>query len=203
MKWRYAVKLFDNTKKLTNEQVNLLKEIVNLAPTSSGLQPFKVLIIESDDIKTKLLAASYNQPQITTASHLFIFCANEMVDNNYADDYLNNIAETRGISRESIIGYEKMIKGVTSAPRSESKTNWAARQAYIALGTLTTSAALLGIDACPMEGFESEKYSEILNLKELNLKAFALVALGNRSENDKYSKLPKVRKPIDEIFLTF
>lgn len=203
LNWRYAVKLFDKSKKLDNQIIESLKTIVNLTASSLGLQTYRIAIISTDEVKEKLIGASFNQPQITTASHLFVFCALENVDNDYADDYLNLVAETRNLTRESLKSYESMVKGVTSGTNKEEKINWAARQAYIAMGNLMTAAAISGIDTCPMEGFDANQYAEILGLKEKGLRPFALVALGYRSEDDKYAELKKVRRSNEEMFINF
>lgn len=203
LNWRYAVKIFDKNRKLTAKQVDFLKESVNLTASSLGLQPFKVAVISSEEIKQKLYKVSYDQAQIITASELFVFCANENVDEQYADKYLENISKTRNVTRLSLKGYEGMVKGFIKNTKGENKVNWAARQAYIAIGNLLTTAAMAEIDACPMEGFEAEKYAEILGLKEKGLKPFALVALGYRSCDDKYGKLAKVRRPIEEGFINY
>jgi nitroreductase/dihydropteridine reductase len=200
---RYAVKQFDKSFKLSTEQVSQFKEIANLTATSMGLQPFRVAMISSDEVKEKLLTHSYNQPQITSASHLFVLCAVENVDDNYADKYLDNIAKTRGVTRESLKGYEQMVKGFTSQDDTEMKTQWAARQAYIVVGNLLTSAAMAGIDACPMEGFDADAYAEVLGLKAKGLRPYALVALGKKSQDDKYATAAKVRMPVDELFIEY
>lgn len=200
---RYAVKLFDEKFKLTRAQVNQLKVTVNLTASSMGLQPYRVVVVENQKIKEELRRASYDQAQVSTASHLFIFCAHTQVDSAYADEFLNDVAQTRQVSRESLEGLEGMVKGFTGTASQEDKIQWAARQAYIAVGNLLTSAAIAGIDACPMEGFDAQSYAEILQLEEKNLQPFVMVALGKKSDNDKYAQLKKVRKTLDDMFLDF
>ncbi|MBN2746427.1 MAG: nitroreductase family protein [Bacteroidales bacterium] len=203
LKNRYAVKLFDDSKKLTQEQVEELKTVVNLTASSLGMQPYRIVIIENQKIKEALKPSAYNQAQITTASHLFLFCAYEQLDQDYVEDYMNLIAETRQQTRESLKGYESMVSSFVDGRTKEELSVWAAKQAYIAIGNLLTSAAIAGIDACPMEGFDAQAFKEIMNLDKMNLQPLALVALGYKSAEDKYADLAKVRRSNDIMFTQF
>lgn len=199
LNWRYAVKSFNPDKKLSNEQLELLKEAINLTASSLGLQPYKIMIIEDQETKKKLFPLSYNQNQIISASHLFLFCAMKEVDEKYANNYIELVAKTRGVNVEDISSYSEMIKGFITAYNDEQKFIWASKQAYIALGNLLTVCALNDIDACPMEGFSADDYEKVLGLDQLGLKPLALVATGFRSDNDSYQHLKKVRK--SDLFL--
>jgi nitroreductase len=199
LNWRYAVKSFDTNRKLTTKQIDFLKEALNLTASSLGLQPYKILIIEDEETKKKLLPLSYDQNQITSASHLFLFCAIKNVDEKYADNYIEHTAKTRNATVENIKDYAEMVKGFIRNYDYDQKLSWASKQAYIALGNLLTVCALEQIDACPMEGFSPEDYEKTLGLDKLGLKALALVATGYRSPDDKYQHLKKVRKP--DLFL--
>ncbi len=203
LKNRYAVKLFDDSKKLTVEQIEDLKAVVNLTASSLGMQPYRVVIIENQKIKEALKPHAYDQAQITTASHLFLFCAHQQIDNAYVDDYMNLISEIRHQSRESLKGYESMVSSFVNSRTKEELEVWASKQAYIGIGNLLTSAAIAGIDACPMEGFDPQAFKEVLNLDKMNLQPLALVALGYKSPEDKYAKLAKVRRSNDTMFMQF
>lgn len=201
LEWRYATKEFDTEKKLSDEQLKTLKTAINLTATSMGMQPFKVMIISDKEIKDKLFPVSYNQPQITTASHLFLFCAIEKIDSQYAEEYINLVAKVRNQPIELLDSFSQMVNGFVDNFDDSAKLNWASKQAYIAIGNLLTTCALEEIDACPMEGFLNDKYSEILGLDKLGLKPLALVATGFRNETDKYAKLKKVRKAEEDLFI--
>ncbi|WP_428327783.1 NAD(P)H-dependent oxidoreductase [Mucilaginibacter sp.] len=201
LKWRYATKKFDHTKKLSAEQLDSLLTAVQLAPSSYGLQSYKVLVVENPEIREKLREAAYGQPQLTEASHVIIFASETTIDEALVAKYVDNIVETRGIDREHIAGFEQTMVGTVDRLSEDQKITWSHKQAYIALGVLLTAAADLGIDACPMEGFQNGKFDEILGLKEKGLTASVIAPIGFRSADDDYSKLAKVRKPKAELFI--
>ncbi|MTB52323.1 NAD(P)H-dependent oxidoreductase [Lewinella sp. W8] len=202
LNWRYATKKFDPTRKLSAEDVSFLMEAINLTPTSYGLQPFRVLIVENPEVREQLKAASYGQTQITDASHLFVFAYKLDMSENYVDDFMARIADARGVDVSALEGYGNTIKGSVAAKGAEVTTEWNRRQTYIAVGNLLTAAATLRVDACPMEGFDPAKYDEILGLKEQGLEATVAVPVGYRSAEDAYQHLAKVRLPLDELFQT-
>ena len=199
--WRYATKKFDKTKKLTTLQLEELLHAVHLSPSSAGVQSYKILVIEDADTRAKLQQAAYGQAQIADASQLIVFAAETNLDSQYVKNFIDHVAKSRGIDRVSLEGYEQMINGNVSGMNEEQRINWAKKQAYIALGVLLTSAAELGIDACPMEGFSAPQFDEILGLKEKGLTTAVIAAIGFRAEDDAYSKLNKVRKPEEEMFI--
>lgn len=199
LRWRYATKKFDATKKLTKDQLDLLLEATNLSATSLGLQPFQILVVENSSLREKLKAAAWNQPQITDASHLVIFAAKTNLSSVDVDLYMQLISKKRGISVEALADFKGMVDGAINGRLVEALTQWAARQAYIALGTLLTTAAFESIDACPMEGFDNAQFDEILGLKEKHLTAVVIAAIGVRSNDDKYQHLIKVRREISDI----
>ncbi|MFD1630394.1 NAD(P)H-dependent oxidoreductase [Pseudopedobacter beijingensis] len=201
LNWRYATKKFDTSKKLTNEQLSNLLEVVQLSPSSFGVQPYRILVISDPDVRAKLRAAGSNQPQITDASQLFVFAVYDNFDSSHIEDYIHNIAATRETSRESLAGMEGVLKSIVNSKNKEELKNWNSRQAYIALGTLLESAALLGFDACPMEGFNNSEFDEILNLREKNLTSVVIAAVGFRDEDDKYQHYKKVRKHRKDLFI--
>ena len=201
LNWRYATKKFDKTKKLTSFQLEELLYAVQLSPSSGGVQPYKIIVVEDAAIREKLQQAAHGQPQIADASQLIIFSAETNLDTQYVKNFIDHVAKTRGIDRVNLAGYEQMINGNVNSMNEEQRITWAKKQAYIALGVLLTSAAELGIDACPMEGFSAPEFDEILGLKEKGLTTAVIAAIGFRAEDDAYSKLNKVRKPEEEMFI--
>lgn len=199
--WRYATKKFDATKKISNEDLETLKEAIRLSSSSYGLQPYKVLIVENPELRAKLQPVAWGQSQIVDASHLFIFANIVNLSDKEIDNYIKNIAETRGIPLENVSGYGDFMKSkITSLPE-DVKNNWTAKQTYLALGNLLNAAADLHIDATPMEGFEPEKVNEILGLNELGLNASLIATVGYRHEEDANQHNIKVRKSKQELFI--
>jgi nitroreductase/dihydropteridine reductase len=201
LNWRYATKKFDHKKKLSPVQLDELLKAVHLSPSSAGLQSYKIIVVEDPAIRQKLREAANGQSQITEASQLIILASETNLDEAYVKNYIDHVAKTRQIGRENLEGFEQMINGNVSKLTAEQKLNWSNKQAYIALGVLLTSAAELGIDACPMEGFNAAKFDEILGLTEKGLTTTVIAPVGFRSEDDGYSKLAKVRKPEQEMFI--
>jgi nitroreductase / dihydropteridine reductase len=201
LNWRYATKKFDQTKKLSPAQLDELLHAVHLSPSSAGLQSYKVLVVEDAATRQKLREAANGQAQLTDASQLIIFASETNLDADYVKHYIDHVAETRQIGRANLEGFEQMINSNVSNLTAEQKLTWSNKQAYIALGVLLTAAAEMGIDACPMEGFNPTKFDEILGLKEKGLTSAVIVAIGFRAEDDGYSKLQKVRKPEAEMFI--
>lgn len=200
LKWRYATKKFDTTKKVSEEDLNTIKEAIRLSPTSYGLQLLKVFVIEDKDTREKLKAAAWNQAQITDASHLLIFTAYSTVGDQDVDDYINIKAEASGANPEDFKGYADFMKNTISAQSDESTKIWTSKQTYITLGHALIAAAQLGIDACPMEGFDPQQVDEILGLKEKGLTSTVIAAIGYRAEDDSAAKAPKVRKSSKQLF---
>ena len=202
LEWRYATKKFNAEKKIAKADLEILKQAVLLSASSYGLQPYHVILVENEALRTKVKAAAYNQSQITEASDLLIFATITDVGPKEVNDYIQNMASVRAIPTTSLKGFEDMMNNVVTGLTSEAKQNWTAKQTYIALGTLLSAAADLKIDATPMEGFNAEAVNEILNLKEKGLSATLIVTLGYRHEDDAAQHLKKVRKPNEELFIT-
>ena len=198
---RAAIKSFDATKKLTKAQLNQLLDTVRLAPSSMGLQAYRILVVEDPEIREKLREASHGQAQLTQSSQVIIFAIEKEIDKDYGNYYLDLIAKTRGIGREHLAGFEQMVQGTIASMTEEQKINWATKQTYIALGVLLTAAAEMDIDACPMEGFDAGKFDEILGLKALGLSAVVIAPVGYRSDEDVYSKMEKVRRAKQDLFI--
>lgn len=201
LKWRAAIKSFDPAKKINAVKLDELLTAIQLAPSSAGLQHYKVLVVENPEIREKLREAAYGQAQLTEASQVIVFAAETNIDEAYVKSYIDLIAATRETDRENLAGFEQMLMGSITGRTEDQKIIWAAKQAYIALGVLLTAAAELEIDACPMEGFDAGKFDEILGLKELGLTVAVIAPVGYRSDADVYSKMAKVRKPKQELFI--
>lgn len=198
--WRYATKVFDPARKIPAATLAALEEALVLSPSSFGLQPYQFLIITDPAVREQLLPCTWGQKQVTDCSHYVVFTARTQLADGHIDAFIQRIAEVRGIAPESLKGYRDMMHGnLIAGPRSNVIPEWATRQAYIALGNLMTSAALLGVDTCPIEGFEPEKYDEILKLDGSGYGSCVCCALGYRAATDKYATLPKVRFPAEEL----
>lgn len=198
--WRYATKKFDSSKKVSSSDLDKIKRAVQLAPTSYGLQLFKVLVIENEETREKLKPASWGQTQITDASHLLVFCTPDDVYDAHLDDFVQLKADNLGIPAENLKGYGDFIKGKMAELSKEEKQVWMSKQTYIALGNLMSMCAELKIDACPMEGFEKASYDEILNLSEKNLTSSVVVTIGYRSDEDTTKDAPKTRRAVSDLF---
>ena len=197
--WRYATKKYDTTKKIPQDQIDILIEALRLSPSSYGLLPFKILMIESAEIREKLKPHSWNQSQITDASHLLVFCSLKEMTDVYIDQHTELVERTRSLEKGQLQGFANFVKVKVNEKSVFDQSEWNARQSYIALGILMQSCAALRIDATPMEGFEPEKYNEILGLNDKNLDATLVCALGYRSEEDTNQHLKKVRKPMTDF----
>lgn len=200
--WRYATKKFDATKKISTEDLNILKEAIRLSSSSYGLQPYKVIIVENPELRAKLQPAAWGQSQIVDASHLIIFANDTEIDHSAIDNYIKNISETRNTPIENLTGYGEFMKSKITTLTPEEKNIWAAKQTYLALGNLLNAAAEHKIDVTPMEGFIPAQVNEILGLEKLNLNATLIATLGYRHEEDVTQHYTKVRKSNEELFIT-
>ena len=200
--WRYATKRFDSNKKITETDIDILKKAIQLSTSSYGLQPYRVLIVENKEIREQLKPFSWNQAQIVDASHLFVFANIVDFDDAHIDNYVNNVSTTRKIKSDELKGYSDFMKSKITTLPLNIKSNWTAKQTYLALGNLLNAAAELKIDVTPMEGFETDKYNEILGLEKLGLNASLVAPIGYRHEEDATQHFPKVRKSLDELFVT-
>ncbi len=167
LRWRYATKKFDASKKISAEDWGILEQALILSPSSYGLQPWKFVVVTSPDVKKRLRPASWGQAQIEDGSHLVVFAARKTMDEAYVQKFIDHTIAVRKIEPASIEFYKNMILGdVVKGERGKIAHEWATRQCYIAIGNLMTSAAVLGIDTCPLEGIEPPKYDEVLGLKD-------------------------------------
>ena len=198
--WRYATKHFDSVKTIPAESWTALEQSLVLTPSSYGVQPWKFLVVTSPDLKEKLRPVSWNQAQVTDCSHYVVFTIKKNVTAEDVDRFMARTAEVRGVSAESLAAYRNIIvSDVVNGARSFSVNQWSTRQAYIALGNFMTSAALLGVDTCPMEGLEPVEYDKILNLFEKSYTTVVACAAGYRAADDKYAELAKVRFATSEV----
>ena len=200
LRWRYATKTFDATRKLPAETWAVLEEALVLSASSFGLQPYRFLVIHDPALRQQLLPHAWNQSQVVDASHLVVFAARTEVTEGEIDAWVQRIALTRGVTPESLSAYRGMMTGsLLSSAFQSLAPHWTARQAYIALGNLLASAALLGVDACPMEGFVPSEFDRVLGLPAQGLTAVVCCTLGYRAASDKYAAAPKVRFPASQL----
>jgi len=203
LNWRYATKVFDNTRKVSNEDLDFIKEAIRLSVSSYGLQMYKVLIIENPEIRKELRKASWDQAQITDASHMFIFCNFTENHNKHVDDYIQLIIDThKSADKAGLEKYAGFIKSAINRMEPMERKSWSEKQTYLALNSLIIACADRQIDACPMEGFDKQAYNRILGLDELGLNASVIAAVGYRSHKDETQKIKKVRKSFKELFET-
>ncbi|MBN8824308.1 MULTISPECIES: NAD(P)H-dependent oxidoreductase [unclassified Spirosoma] len=196
LKWRYAVKKYSD-KKVSEADINTIIEAINLSASSAGLQPYRVIVVESPKIRKKLGEGAFN-PQITEASHLLVFAAIENLSIAHVDEYMQRMAQTRGVPVESLEKFRQLLIANITGKTQEENFTWAAKQAYIGLGTGIAAASELQVDTTPMEGFIPSKFDDILGLKEKGLKSVVLLALGYRdADKDPYAQAAKVRLPMD------
>ena len=203
LNWRYATKQFDPSRKISPEDWAALEDALVLSPSSGGLQPWKFVVVTDPEVRAKLTPASYGQAQIKDASHLVVFAAKTHFGEADVDAHLKNLAEAQGAPIEALAPLRGMlVGGIVQAMDEPARNAWARNQTYIALGNLLTSAALLGIDACPMEGFDRAQYDELLGLKAKGLASAVIATLGYRLPTDKYAAAPKVRFPKNQIVIS-
>jgi nitroreductase len=194
LEWRYATKVFDATKKIPADVWTALEQTLVLTPTSYGLQPYHFLVVQSPEIRAALLPHSWGQKQVVDCSQFVVFTARTEMKEADVTKLIARISQVRGVPAESLNFYRDMMLGdVVNGPRGKIAHEWAARQAYIALGNLMTVAAVLGVDACPMEGLVPAEYDKILKLEGSGYKTVVACALGYRAANDKYAGLAKIR----------
>lgn len=201
LNWRYATKKFDPEKKISDTDLEIIKEALRLAPTSYGLQTLKFVIVTSPALREQLIPATYGQRQVADASHLIVLCAYKNVTDQHIDEYMQLVSETREIPITAIQTYGDFLKRTIGAMNQESMDTWTHKQLYIALGQLLHTCSRLRIDAIPMEGFDAKKYDEILQLSARNLAPVLLCPIGYRDQTDATQFQPKVRKAIEDVFV--
>ncbi len=201
LEWRYAVKSFDNIKILPQEKVELLKKAFNLTATSYGLQPIKLVVLSDKEIQQKLLPYSYNQQQVSQASHLLILCIETNVDSRYIGSYFDRVKQVRGTSDEVLDPFRKALEEDFSRKDRDEIDQWAVNQAYLAMGNLLTICAVERIDACPMEGFIPYEYDRLLELADKGLRSVLVLPVGYRADDDMFQEFKKVRRSMDDSII--
>lgn len=203
LQWRYATKSFDPARKIPEATWAALEEVLVLSASSFGLQPYRFLVVKDAATRAQLLPHSWNQRQVVDASHFVVFAARTAMTEAEIDRFLARVIEVRGGNVAALAGYRQMMVGHLLGPSASARVpQWAALQAYIALGNLLTSAAVLGVDTCPIEGFVPTEFDRLLGLAPQGYAAVVCCALGYRSASDKYANTPKVRFPAAELIKT-
>jgi nitroreductase len=201
LNWRYATKIFDSSRVVSEKDVEELLEVLRLSPSSFGLQPWKFIVVESKELREKLMRAAWNQSQVVDASHLFVLARKSEITDGDIERFMNAIVDLRQVTKESLSGYHDVIRGFLHGRDVREKEAWMKDQVYIALGFLLAACAEKRIDSCPMEGFDSAKADAILGLEPLGLKSVVLCPIGYRSSEDSYAFKPKVRYGTDDVVL--
>lgn len=200
LRWRYAVRRFDPTRKIPAELWSALEEALVLTPSSIGLQPWKFIVVTDPAVKAKLRPAAWNQAQVTDCSHFVVLAVRRNLGADHVDRHIARMSEVQGVTVESLEKFRTMVTGNLDRARQEGRLDtWQTHQIYIALGGFMTAAATLGIDTCPMEGFKPQQFDEILGLEGTDHATVVCCAAGYRREDDKYSTMPKVRFPVSEV----
>jgi nitroreductase len=193
LRWRYATKRFDADRKIPDSTWDAIEESLVLTPSSFGLQPWQFLVIQDPAVRTALLAESWGQTQVTDASHFVVFTARTGIDSGDIDAWMTRMTEVQGSTPEAVAPLKGVIEGFALGLSPEARHAWNIRQAYIALGQLMGTAALLEIDTCPMEGLSAAGYDHLLGLEGSGYTTVVACALGYRSESDRFAAIPKAR----------
>lgn len=199
LNFRYATKVFDSEKKIPKDTWEAIEDSLVLTPSSFGLQPWKFLVVETEEIREKLKGASWGQGQVTDASHLVVLTARTDLTQADIDEWVARLSEVQGTTLEDLAGLSGMISSFSGGMDQATKQAWNARQVYIALGQLMMAAAVLGIDACPLEGISAAEYDEILGLKDSGYATAVACALGYRASDDKYAVAKKARFEAERV----
>lgn len=199
LNWRYATKVFDPTKKVSEDDLHTILESARLSPSSNGIEMWKFIVVENKETRQKLREAGYGQQKITDASYLIIIAYRTDSEENLTRERIERTAKIQNENPDNLVGLRTTLDNtVAQKVKDGSLESWIRAQAYIPLGIMIETASLLGIDGGPMEGFEPEKVDEILNLKERNIKSITMLALGYRGE-DPASNRPKVRREYKDV----
>jgi nitroreductase len=200
LSWRYATQQFDPTKQISSENWHALEQSLVLTPSSFGLQPWKFLVVRNPNLRQQLVEQSRGQKQVAEASHLVVFAIKRNLDAAYVDRYVARMAEVQQVPIDSLQGFGNVVKGFIDIPPYPLDVDaWSTRQAYIALGQFMTTAAMLAIDTCPMEGFFPSKYDELLGLTAQGYASVVVCAAGYRAADDKYAAKPKIRFATEDV----
>jgi len=201
LRWRYATKKFDATRILPQEKIDLLTEAFNLTATSYGLQPLKLVVLHNKETQKKLTEHSWNQQQVADASHVLILCIENTIGEAHITKYFDTVKAIRSTPEEILKPFKEHLVNSFKNKSEDEISNWAAKQAYLAMGNLLTVCATEKIDACPMEGFIPEKYDDILDLTKRGLSSILVLPIGYRADDDMFADLKKVRRSTDETII--
>ncbi|MBI2025183.1 NAD(P)H-dependent oxidoreductase [Candidatus Kaiserbacteria bacterium] len=198
LSWRYAVKTFDPAQKITDAELHTILESGRMAPSSFGIEPWKFIVVSNPDIQAKMRSASYDQSKVSDASHVVVLARRTDVRENIVRELLDRAAKAQGKDASEMKGLGDMVAGTIASKSDAELDAWVRAQTYIPLGMMVETAALLGVDAGPMEGFSPDEIGAILGLKEKNLRATTMLALGRRGA-DAFAAVPKTRRDFDEV----
>lgn len=201
LQWRYAVKQFSQ-QKVSEQQLKTLLEATRLSASSYGLQPYKVIVVESPTIRAQLLPYSYGQDKVAQSSHLIVFAAHRHIGDNTVDRYIEKHMQVTNKTPEQLSNFALHMKSALKQKSDAQKQEWAHQQAYIALGNLLTCAAAMKIDSCPMTGFDQAGYDQVLTLEQHGLTTTAICPIGYRHQDDAQALVPKVRFDYEEFVMT-
>jgi nitroreductase len=201
MSWRYATKKFDPDRHVRPEDLETILNATNLSASSYGLQPFQFVVIQDKSLQEQLMPMSYNQPQVRDASAVIVFAVRTNVDEDYIRQSAKLTEEVRGLPPGTLNDYAKQMIGAIMSMDDEQRIAWASKQTYLLMGTALAACAMLGIDACPMEGFVADQYDEMLSLREKNLHTSLVLPIGYRAADDVNGNFAKVRHPLDEMVI--
>ncbi len=199
LNFRYATKKFDATRQIPDDAWEVLEQALVLAPSSFGLQPWKFLVIDSADLRGRLKPHSWGQSQITDSSKLIVFTTRTDMTEPDVDRFMNRLAAVQERDPSTLDGYRNVVVSFAAAMNREARHAWNSRQTYIALGQFMTAAAVIGIDTCPIEGFDPAGYDDVLELADSGYTTTVVCAVGYRSSEDKYAATPKARFPLEEL----
>lgn len=200
--WRYATQKFDATKVIPEATWQALEEALVLTPSSIGLQPWKFVIVRDQALKEQLRPAAWNQSQVSDCSHFVVFTVRKDLGSDHVDRHLERMVEVRGVTRDSLSRYGQMaVKNLEKARAEGRLDTWQTHQVYIALGSFMTAAAVLGVDTCPMEGFQPVQFDQILELNASGYASVVACAAGYRHPDDKYAASKKVRFKHDDVIV--
>jgi len=200
LNWRYATKTFDTARPVSDTDWQTLERALVLTPSSFGLQPWKFFVVTDPTVKANLKPATFNQSQVVDASHVVVFAIRRDLDEIEIDRFVARTAEVRGTTIESLSRFRQIMVGFFKSPKMDAD-EWATRQVYIALGFFMATAAMMGIDTCPIEGFDPAKYDEILGLNALGYGSVVVAAAGHRAAGDKYAAAAKVRFKHEDVIV--
>lgn len=201
LKWRYATKKFDNSRVLSDDQLETLKEAFNLTALSYGLQTLKMVIVADKEKREALVPHSYGQRQVADASHLLVLCIQNEISDTDVEQHFENVKKIRNTPDSVLEPFKNGLTSTINNMPTEKKANWATRQAYIALGNLMTVCAVEGIDGCPMEGFIPAEIDKALQLGDLGLSSVLMFPVGFRAEDDMFATMKKVRKSLSDTII--